>query len=197
MKFSDGAAAFLSLDYRNPFTSRRTVMKLRSNLSVATAAFVTAIGAGLPANAAPARHLAIDQPTTINDVGLDCTRVGSDDAHPNIWRNYSVKLETVGGYGQYLANEAVSVRDEHGHGLFKIDCRAPWLMMKLNPGRYAASVDVRGAGVRDISFTAPKMGQRRVIARFDNMMKGREASSGELTKGSITNGTERPSRSAS
>ena len=158
-------------------------MKVKSDLFAATATFVAAIGVGMTADAAAARHLAIDQPTTINNVGLDCTRVGSDDAHPKVWHNYSVKLETVGGYGQYLANEAVSVRDAHGQGLFNIDCGAPWLMMKLNPGRYAASIDVRGAGARDISFTAPKMGQRRIIARFGNMMKGREVSNGEHTKG--------------
>lgn len=170
-------------------------MKLKSRL-IATAAFAAGIGVGPAANAAPTRHLAIDQPTTINDVGLDCTRVGSDDAHPNIWRNYSVKLETVGGYGQYLANEAISVRDARGQGLFKIDCGAPWLMMKLTPGRYAASIDVRGGGVRDISFTAPKRGQSRVIARFGDMMKGREIS-GELAKGQFTNGNDRASRNAS
>jgi hypothetical protein len=171
-------------------------MKLKS-LPITTAAFAAAIGVGTAANASPARHLAVDQPTTVNDVRLDCTRVGSDDSHPNVWRNYSIKLETVGGYDQYLANEVISVRDAHGQGLFRIDCGAPWLMMKLNPGRYTASIDVRGAGVRDISFTAPTIGQRRVIARFGNLMKGREVSSGKLTKGPITNGNERANRNAS
>ena len=127
-----------------------------------------------PALAASVRNLPIDRPQQIDNIQLACTGVGSREQHNPDWNNYAVKLETVGGYGQYLADERVSLRGRNGTVLADARCGAPWLVMQLDPGRYSATVDVAGATTKHVSFTAPARGQRDVIVRFPSKMEGRE-----------------------
>ena len=41
-------------------------------------------------------------------------------------------------------------------------CNAPWVLMKLEPGAYHATVDLPGHGAKTVAFTAPARGQREV-----------------------------------
>ena len=118
--------------------------------------------------------LPIDKPTTVNNVGLDCMGVGTRDREHSLARKYSVRLETIGGYGQYLANGDITLRDRRGDKLVDVKCNAPWLMIKLDPGRYGVSVEVPGATPRDVRFAASAHGLRNVYVRFPGKMAGQE-----------------------
>jgi hypothetical protein len=41
-------------------------------------------------------------------------------------------------------------------------CNAPWVLMKLEPGSYHATVDLPGHPAKTVAFTAPARGQREV-----------------------------------
>jgi len=118
--------------------------------------------------------LPIDKPTTVNNVGLDCMGVGTRDREHSLARKYSVRVETVGGYGQYLANDDITLRNRRGEQLVDVRCDAPWLMIKLDPGRYGASVEVPGATPKDVWFAASAHGLRNVYVRFPGKMAGQE-----------------------
>lgn len=45
-----------------------------------------------------AQRLPLDKPTSINNIGLDCTGIGTSDREHSRVKNYSVRLETIGGY---------------------------------------------------------------------------------------------------
>jgi hypothetical protein len=118
--------------------------------------------------------LPVDKPTTVNNIGLDCMGVGTRDRDRSLVKDYSVRLETVGGYGQYLASDDITLRNRHGQKLLNVTCDAPWLMIKLDPGRYDASVAVPGATPRDVWFAASDRGMHEVYVRFPGKMAGRE-----------------------
>lgn len=135
---------------------------------------LSAVSLADPAFAASVQSLPLDQPQTIDNIRLACTGVGSREQHNPDWKKYAVKLETVGGYGQYLADENISLRGKNSTVLIRAACDAPWLVMQLDPGRYSATVEVAGAASKHVSFTAPARGQRDVIVRFPSKMAGRE-----------------------
>lgn len=88
------------------------------------------------------------------------------------WRDYSVKFEAVGGYGQYLGDELLSVGKRSGSTIVRVSCEAPWVLMQLSPGRYSATMRIGDAEKRT-RFTAPTIGQRDVIVRFPGRMAGK------------------------
>jgi hypothetical protein len=152
----------------NPMTRS---MIFASLLSASTAAL------SLPAQAQTARDLPLDRPATVNDVQMVCTGIGNGEEHNARWRSYPVKLEFVGGYGQYLADENVAIRSRGGAQLVDVRCDAPWIALRLAPGRYSASIDMPGARPKDIDFSTPDTGQHDVIVRYPNKMAGRDSDS--------------------
>jgi len=120
------------------------------------------------------QRLPIDKATSVNNIRLECTGIGTGDRDRSLANNFSVRLETVGGYGQYLANGDVTLRDRRGAQLLNVRCDAPWLMIKLDPGRYGASVALPGAAPRDVWFAASDRGLHDVFVRFPSKMAGRE-----------------------
>jgi hypothetical protein len=120
------------------------------------------------------QRLPLDKPTSINNIGLDCTGIGTDDREHSRVKNYSVRLETIGGYRQYLANEDITLRNRQGQQLLNVRCDAPWLMIKLDPGRYGASVEIPGAAPKNVWFAASERGLRNVYVHFPSKIDGQE-----------------------
>jgi len=50
--------------------------------------------------------------------------------------------------------------------------------MRLNPGRYHATVSLPNAPAKQVSFTVLRDGQRDIIVRFPSLMAGREQNRG-------------------
>ena len=149
-------------------------MTKSNRIAILLSASALSLGVGAQAQANTVQSLTIDQPTRVNNIALKCTGVGLNDRKRAQPIGYSVKLEAVGGYGQYLANEDVTLRSGAGAKLLDVTCNAPLVMIKLDPGRYSADVQVPGAGVKDVRFAVSDHGVRDVYVRFPRKMAGRE-----------------------
>jgi hypothetical protein len=130
---------------------------------------------GMAARAETPRSLAIDQPAQVDGVRVACTGIGDYEEQEARWNNYPVKLETVGGYGQWLGDQDVTI---HGNGQnVSVHCDAPWVVVALRPGRYDATLSIPNAEPKHVAFSVPRSGQRDVIVRFQNRMSGKEHAS--------------------
>ena len=142
------------------------------------AAVVSASGLALltttSALAQPTERLPIDRPTDVRGVRAACTGIGDREEREIRWNAYPLKLEVVGGYGQYLGDQNVTLVNHDGADVLHVSCDAPWLMMRLQPGRYTAVVRVRHATTKDVNFIVPREGQRDLIVRFPSLMTGQE-----------------------
>lgn len=136
----------------------------------------SAVALSLPVQAQTVRDLPLDRPASVNNVQVVCTGIGNGEEHNARWTNYPVKLEVVGGYGQYLADEDVVIKHFGGAQLINVRCDAPWVLMRLSRGHYSAAIDVRGAKPKNITFTASEDRQHDMIVRFPSKMAGREMS---------------------
>jgi hypothetical protein len=138
----------------------------------------------MPARAAAIDNLPIDRPMTVSNIEFACTGVGDREQRDARWNEYPVKLEAVGGYGQYLAGEDVTLAGADSAASIHVKCGAPWVLMRLAPGRYSATVEVPGAGAEHVAFAVPATGQRRIIVRFSGKTEGRET--GRIEEGGRT-----------
>lgn len=119
---------------------------------------------GMAAEAQTPQTLAVDQPQRVDGIKTACTGVGDREEGEARWNAYPVKMEMVGGYGQWLGNEDVTVR---GHGEdVSVNCAGPWVLMGLQPGYYHATISVPNASPKHIGFNVPSRGQRDIIVRF-------------------------------
>lgn len=149
-----------------------------------TARFVTGLflssalvlGASGAAEAAPL--VPMDHAGHVDGVRVACAGVGQEsEANPR-WTGYPVKFEFVGGYGQYLAHERIAVRDRQGR-VVALRCHAPWVMMKLAPGRYRATATIAGGTTKHVRFTVPAHGERRIVLRYRDKTGGEPAAPGD------------------
>ncbi len=132
----------------------------------------------MPAHAQSIRDLPLNQPTDVNNVQLACTGLGDREEQNARWDSYPVKLETVGDHGEYLAGEKVTLRGHDGQ-MIKVKCDAPWVLMKLEPGRYSATVQSPNGAIKKISVRVPdNRAQRDVIVRFPQQSARNDNSNG-------------------
>lgn len=108
----------------------------------------------------------IDQETSINGIQAACTGVGDMAENRARWNSYPVKLVVAGNRGQFYAGEHVSISSRNGRHVAEMTCNGPWVLMRLQPGNYRATVDLPGHGTKQISFTAPARGQHEVTVHF-------------------------------
>lgn len=104
----------------------------------------------------------IDQETTVNGIQAACTGVGDQQENNARWRQYPVKVVLSGTGHQFFAGETVSVTKGDGTQVAQMTCNGPWVLMKLEPGAYHATVDLPGHPAKTVAFTAPSRGQREV-----------------------------------
>jgi hypothetical protein len=130
---------------------------------------------GLAMESAQAQSIPVDRPTNVSGVTVACTGIGNREESEARWSNYPLKLQAVGGYGQYLGNQDVTLRGNDGSEIANVNCVGPWVLMRVQPGRYQATVTVPNAPSKDVNFTVPANGQRDVIVRFPGLMNGKES----------------------
>jgi hypothetical protein len=104
----------------------------------------------------------IDQETSVNGIQAACTGVGDQQENNARWSQYPVKVVVSGTGHQFFAGETVSVAKSDGTQVAQMTCNAPWVLMKLDPGSYHATVDLPGHPAKTVAFTAPSRGQREV-----------------------------------
>ncbi|HEY2034672.1 MAG TPA: hypothetical protein VGH02_13390 [Rhizomicrobium sp.] len=104
----------------------------------------------------------IDQETSVNGIPAACTGVADETENRARWGAYPVKIVLSGTTHQYFSGETVSVARSDGTQLAQMTCNGPWVLMKLEPGSYHATVDLPGHPTKTVAFTAPARGQREV-----------------------------------
>jgi hypothetical protein len=120
---------------------------------------------GAVAQAEDARKLPPDEPVVVNGLDLVCTGVGEDARNDPRWRAYPVRIEFANAKAEYLSDAVLAVSTAEGEQLFEVTCDSPWVLAKLEPGKYVLAATYEGI-VKTEKFTAPKSGQGRFVVRF-------------------------------
>lgn len=118
--------------------------------------------ASADARQSTAGGMPIDQETSVNGIQAACTGVGDQQENSARWSAYPVKVVVSGTGHQFFAGETVSITKSDGGQVAQMTCNAPWVLMKLDPGSYHATVDLPGHPTKTVAFTAPSSGQREV-----------------------------------
>lgn len=116
-----------------------------------------------------------DATEQVQGIRAACTGVGDREESEARWKNFPVKLEAVGGYGQWLGSEQITLHGHDGARLLRVRCAGPWVLMGLQPGHYTATITVPDAPAKHVKFTAPREGQRDIIVRFSDLKSGEQA----------------------
>ena len=121
------------------------------NAVAASIALASLLGAGI---ATAQIETPIDgQPMTIGGVETVCTGTTTDVRADPKWSAYPFHLEVAGKGGQYLGDEKVTVT---GNGQsVSVQCKGPWVLMKLPSGTYRVTAEVPEGGHRDFSMRVP------------------------------------------
>lgn len=136
-------------------------------------------GAALIALASPAfaeEMLKVHQTANVAGHQVMCGGASLDDQAQMDAKSYPVTLKMVGGYGQWLGQERVSVNGKSGEQI-SLQCEGPWVMMQLPPGQYQATAEISGASAKTQKFTVANGGNREVIFRFPEKMAGKSRAS--------------------
>ena len=141
------------------------MIKSASWSAAAILAFVTAT----TAYAENAVSLPSDTPVEVKSFELACTGIGDEAQSDPRWKAFPVRLEFAGGKAQYLADVEAAISDASGRELFKVRCDSPWLLIKLEPGKYHVKGTFRDI-VKTTNFMSPKKGQARIIVRFPEIV---------------------------
>ncbi|GEM_PF-4353460 len=125
------------------------------------------------ANAAEGQQgLPVDQVVDVQGTQVACSGIGKGDETNPQFAGLPVKFSLVGGYGQWLGNETLTVSGRNGGQDISVKCSGPWVLMRLDPGRYTVTADVPDAGTKTVSFSVPSSGSREVTIRFPQAMQG-------------------------
>lgn len=111
--------------------------------------------------------VAVDTETTLGGVPVACTGIGLDARNDPRWQAYPVRVELSNAINEYLAGGVVTVRAAGGAPRLSARCDAPWLLLRLPPGRYAIQAEVEGSALKPAAtVTPPAVGQIRVVLQF-------------------------------
>ena len=136
-------------------------MKFSHSIMVVLAASAVATTAAWAADT-----LTEDMPQAIDGVETVCDGVSIENRQDAKWRAYGLRMEFVGKGGQYLGGQTVSVKgNEHD---ISVQCKGPWVLMKLPAGSYHISADVPDAGHKEMNVRVPPSGQQVAMFVFPN-----------------------------
>jgi len=135
------------------------LIPLAASLMLGTAAFAQS---GMDPRQSSNGGMPIDQETSVNGIQAACTGVGDQQENNARWSAYPVKVVVSGTDHQFFSGETVRITGSDGQQVAQMTCNGPWVLMKLQPGAYHATVDLPGHGTKSVAFTAPQSGQREV-----------------------------------
>src|SRR5471030_755219 len=141
------------------------MLKLRSSGS-ATAFYVVLLATG-GVMAADAPHaLPLDTATTVNGVEVACTGIGQTKLDPR-WLAFPVRVEFSDALDNHLADEVATFFDAAGRPILSVQCEAPWILLKLQPGAYKVEGRLVNSPAmpRSAPFRPPAKGQMRLILK--------------------------------
>jgi len=108
-----------------------------------------------------------DSPMMVAGIDAACTGIAESAEDPR-WAAYPTRIEFAGGYNQWLIGARVTVASEASDALFTVRCGAPWLLLKLEPGRYRVTAELlyNQAAPQSATISPPATGQQRFVFRF-------------------------------
>jgi hypothetical protein len=139
------------------------VRRTRFSLSVLVLSCSLA-GGVLAADAESPVVLPFDTPTMVDGVEAVCTGIGQDSRADPRWNAYPLKVVLAGEGGQFLGAADVNVAAQ-GETRMDVRCGGPWVLFKLEPGRYAITAKINGNTAKSIANVS-SAGQGRIILRF-------------------------------
>jgi hypothetical protein len=151
------------------------LLPLAASLMLGTAAFAQS---SMDPKQSTNGGMPIDQETSVNGIQAACTGVGDQQENSARWSAYPVKVVVSGTGHQFFAGETVSITKSGGEQVAQMTCNAPWVLMKLEPGAYHATVDLPGHPAKTVAFTAPSRGQREVNVVYAGQQEASDQTSG-------------------
>lgn len=116
----------------------------------------------------PAAHalpaLPMNTAMTVHGVKAVCTGIGANAERDARFSSYPLRIELAGKLGQYLAGADFTITHKH-RTMIDVRCAGPWLLVKLEPGRYRVTAKRLGKTVTSLAWASAK-GQGRVVLRF-------------------------------
>ena len=122
---------------------------------------------GLSGAYAQSATLPYDTPTMVEGVEIVCTGIGQDSRSDPRWNAYPLKVVLAGEGGQYLGEAELNVAAE-GASMMDVRCGGPWILFKLDPGRYAVTATINGNTAKSTAYVSAK-GQGRIVLRFPSV----------------------------
>jgi hypothetical protein len=109
-------------------------------------------------------RLPFDTPMMVDGVETVCTGIGQDSRADPRWNAYPLKVVLAGEGGQYLGEAQVNVAAE-GETKMDVRCGGPWVLFKLEPGRYTVTAAINGNTAKSTAYVS-STGQGRIVLRF-------------------------------
>jgi len=134
-----------------------------------TRAIAAIFFAGVQPLPSPPPITPLDVETRLNGVELACTGIGLEARSDPRWTTYGVRIELSNSRNEYLTGGTVTLRDASGRAVLSAQCDAPWLLLRLSPGRYSVEAAMPDAAPRSSAFIAPRTGQIRVVLQFKDL----------------------------
>jgi hypothetical protein len=117
-------------------------------------------------------NLPMDSTVTVNGIEAGCTGIGINAREDPRWTSFPVRVEFSGAYHQYIPGGSLVVKDEDRKPLLHVRCDAPWVLLRLEPGKY------RMAGLM-VGYSQPQSwvmkikhnckNPRRIVFHFDEV----------------------------
>jgi len=118
-------------------------------------------------SAADEDSLPYDTPTMVEGAEAVCTGIGQDSRIDPRWNAYPLKVVLAGEGGQYLGEARLNVAAE-GESMMDVRCGGPWVLFKLDPGRYTVTATINGNTAKSTAFVSAT-GPGRVVLRFPSV----------------------------
>ena len=136
-------------------------MRRRMSLSIVICALA---GQCVSAQPIKAPLFPMDVPMRMRAIEAVCTGVGEDARNDPRWKNYPLRVEVVGGKGEYLSEAQVMV-SKNDEALASVSCAGPWVLFALPPGAYSVSAEFAGT-TKMSNVNVAAIGQARVVLCF-------------------------------
>jgi len=123
-----------------------------------------AVVAAASGAAAASPELPMNRPTMVDGVEAVCTGIGDEAQKNPLWKAYPLKIMLAGKGGQWLTDADITVTRD-GEEVVSLFCGGPWILLKLEPGRYRITGEIEGRRAGTDAVVSGK-GQGRAILRF-------------------------------
>ena len=126
--------------------------------------FLSTLIAAAHAQESKPQPFPLDKPMSMRAIEAVCTGVTLDTRSDPRWATYPLRIEVVGGGGEYLGDAQVTL-SKGDETLAAVNCGGPWVLFKVMPGAYGVSAEIGGI-TKTARVNVGGSAQARVVLRF-------------------------------